>query len=358
VSKVRDLFGISLDDPEYVKERGEITLTYRTREKVRLDISSGGRGQQQTLLLLAHMTANPGSILLLEEPDAHLEILRQKQIYSVLTDTAAETGSQVLAASHSEVILNEAADRDIVIAFVGKPHRMDNRKSQVHKALRDVGFEHYYQAEEVGFVLYLEGSTDLSILQAFAALLDHGAAASLTRPFVHYVGNQPSRARDHFYALREAKSDLVGLALYDRLSLDLAADPDLRHMAWRRREIENYLAQKETLMAFAGDQARVNGVEILAEAWRGTMEEIIREIERALGSLGRPSPWSPDIKATDDFLDPVFKKFYERLGLPNLMRKTDYHILAKHVPVSSLDSEISEKLDAILEVSRRAHPRL
>ena len=357
VEKMSELFGISLDDPEYVKERGEITLTYRTRDKVRLDISSGGRGQQQTLLLLAHMTANPGSILLLDEPDAHLEILRQEQIYSVLTDTATKTGSQVLAASHSEVILNQAADRDMVIAFVGKPHRMDNRKSQVHKALRDVGFEHYYQAEEQGWVLYLEGSTDLAILQAFAALLHHAAAAPLTRPFAHYVGNQPNKAKDHFYALGEAKADLIGVALYDRLSPEPAADPHLRHEVWRRREIENYLTQKETLLAFASDQARAQGVAILAEAWRGTMEEIIGEIEKALGALGRPSPWSPDLKVTDDFLDPVFKKFYEKLGLPNLMRKTNYHILAKYVPVASLDSEISEKLDVILAVSNRAHPR-
>jgi hypothetical protein len=32
----------------------------------------------------------------------------------------------------------------------------------------------------------------------------------------------------------------------------------------------------------------------------------------------------PDIKASDDFLDPLFRKFYEKLGLLNLMRKTDY----------------------------------
>src|SRR3990172_12286584 len=98
-----------------------MVMSFRTTENVRLDLSSGGRGQQQTLLLLAHLSANPGSTLLLDEPDAHLEILRQRQIYQVLTETAAEAGSQIIAASHSEVILNEAADRDLVVAFVGKP---------------------------------------------------------------------------------------------------------------------------------------------------------------------------------------------------------------------------------------------
>lgn len=159
--RIEALFGIRLDSPEYIKERGEIVMSYRTRGNIQLDISSSGRGQQQTLLLLAHMTANPGAVLLLDEPDAHLEILRQRQIYQILTETAMRTGSQIIAASHSEVILNEAADRDVVIAFVGQPHRIDDRGSQVLKALKEIGFEHYYLAEEVGWVLYLEGSTDL-----------------------------------------------------------------------------------------------------------------------------------------------------------------------------------------------------
>ncbi|MGL1386238.1 AAA family ATPase, partial [Vibrio parahaemolyticus] len=43
------------------------------------------------------MTANAGSVLLLDEPDAHLEILRQRQIYQVLSDAARESGSQFIA---------------------------------------------------------------------------------------------------------------------------------------------------------------------------------------------------------------------------------------------------------------------
>src|SRR6185295_3140244 len=94
---------------------------------------------QQTLLLLAYLTLNPRSVLLIDEPDAHLEILRQRQIYRVLSDVARERGSQVIMASHSEVILNEAADRDVVVAFVGKPHRIDDRGSQVLKSLKEIG---------------------------------------------------------------------------------------------------------------------------------------------------------------------------------------------------------------------------
>lgn len=355
--RIEALFGIRLDSPEYIKERGEIVMSYRTRGNIRLDISSSGRGQQQTLLLLAHMTANPGAVLLLDEPDAHLEILRQRQIYQILTETAARTGSQIIAASHSEVILNEAADRDVVIAFVGQPHRIDDRGSQVIKALKEIGFEHYYLAEEVGWVLYLEGSTDLAILRAFAERLEHPAQAVLERPFVHYVANQPAKAREHFYGIREAKPDLIGIAVYDRLERQPPAEPQFRQLMWRRRELENYLCTRETLLAFATAKGQEQQGEMFGGSWSAVMEETIQEIESALAALGKPSPWGSDLKASDDFLDPLFRKFYQKLGLPNLMRKTDYHTLAPFVPAAAIDNEIREVLDAIVQTVNQARPR-
>lgn len=352
VEQMESLFGVRLNEPSYIKERGEIVLDYRTREGVILDISASGRGQQQTLLLLAHMAVNPGAVLLLDEPDAHLEILRQRQIYQVLAEQASATGSQIIAASHSEVILNEAADRDIVIAFVGKPHRVDDRGSQVLKALRDIGFEHYYLAEEVGWVLYLEGATDLAILRAFAKVLNHPAKEYLERPFVHYVANQPRKAQEHFYALREAKPDLSGIAIYDRLDTNMPDDPNLKQMMWKRRELENYLCQRETLLAFAEDQGRKMGGELFGMRWRAIMEETIQQVESALRILGK-DPWSADIKASDDVLNPLFEQFYKRLELPNLMRKTNYHELTSYVEASALDPEIAQVLDAIVDVAKK-----
>jgi ABC-type multidrug transport system ATPase subunit len=357
VESIQSLFGSKLDKPQYIAERGEITMTYKTRQGVQLDLSASGRGQQQTLLLLAHMTANPGSVLLLDEPDAHLEILRQRQIYRLLGETAEKTGSQIIAASHSEVVLNEAADRDVLIAFVGKPHRIDDRGSQVVKALKEIGFEHYLQAEEKGWVLYLEGSTDLAILSQLARRLEHPAATLLDCPYVHYVANQPRKAQDHFYGVREAKPDLLGVAIYDRLEQTLPSDPNLTQLMWRRRELENYLCLREVLLDFAGDEGRRHAGELFETPWREQMTASVDEIEQALETLGEPSPWGPDIKASDAFLDRVFKRFYEKLKLPNLMSKTDYHRLAAYLPREVIDGEIVEKLNAIADVAARARPR-
>ena len=351
--RIHKLFGSRLDEPKYIAERGEISMTYRPHDDLRLDLSACGRGQQQTMLLLAHMAANPGSVLLLDEPDAHLEILRQRQIYQVLSETADETRSQIIAASHSEVMLNEAAGRDILIAFVGKPHRLDNRGSQVAKALKDIGFEHYVQAEKTGWVLYLEGATDLAILLALARRLDHPAVELLEAPYVHYVANQPPKAREHFHGLREAKPDLSGIAIYDRLDPPPQVDPNLPQLTWRQRELENYLCRRDVLLDFAHSEGMRHGGALFAPIWRSHMEESIDAIERALETLGGPSPWGPDIKASDDFLDRLFKRFYEQASSPALIRKTDYHRLAEFLKAEDIDSEISEKLDAIVDAAQR-----
>ena len=256
------------------------------------------------------------------------------------------------------MVLNEAAGRDTVIAFVGKPHRIDDKGSQVLKALRDIGFDQYYQAEETGWVLYLESATDLSILQEFAKSLDHEAQDFLARPFVKYIEtNLPQRAREHFFGLREAKNDLVGIAIFDRLDKDLQSTESLKEMMWHRKEIENYFCTEEVLLAYARhDQADDLFGRTEAERRARAMSEAIVEVAKFLEIDGL-SPWSPDVKASDQVLDRIFKVFFMKVGLPLQLRKSEYHVLASLVPKEKLDKEIVEKLDAIVTVAGKAKPR-
>jgi predicted ATPase len=359
---IENLFHIRLQDPVYIKERSELVLTYQELESnVTLDLSSSGRGCQQVLLLLSYMLANPGAVLLLDEPDAHLEILRQRDVYGLITSIASETGSQVIAASHSEVVLQEAAERDVVMAFVGKPHRVDtrSRQAQVKKALESIRIADYFVAEQRGWMIYLEGSTDLAILARLAERLGHEAKKFLSDsvPVVYLGGNKPQEARDHFQGLREAKPDLVGFALFDRLDRELHDGSQLLERMWQRREIENYLVTPESLRALV--------VKDLPDDLFGTaerdrrLEELDRVTEELVGALrvtGQPDPWGVDIKVTDQFLDPLFKNFFEALGTPQRIFKRDYHGLADVVPLDQLSGEVAEVLDAIVNVAERARP--
>lgn len=361
VKRIDDLFAAKLDKPRYVEERGEITMGYREHGSA-LDLSSSGRGLQQTLLILAYMYANPGAVILLDEPDAHLEILRQRHIYHLITDVASERGNQIIAASHSEVLLNEAADKDLVIAFVGTPHRIGDGQSQVRKALAEIGFDQYYQAQQTGWVLYLEGSTDLAILKAFAKRLGNDRAVQvLERPFVRYIGNRPSAAANHFHGLREALPSLQGVALFDRLERGAPDSPPLQNLIWERREIENYLCTEVTLETYARASAvKVQPVPLFtfAEVDRrlATMREAIAEVSEALRTLGKGSPWDVDVKVSDEFLTPLFRAYFAKLNIPNLMAKKNFYELADCVPDNEIDSEIGEKLDAIARVAEGATP--
>ncbi len=357
--RVRALFGVRLLRPEYVPERGELTMTFENRRGIRLDISSAGRGMQQTILLMAFLMGNPETVLLLDEPDAHLEILRQRQVYNALTDAALESGSQIIVASHSEVILGEAASRDIVVAFVGKPHRIDDRGAQAIKALRIIGFEDYYLAQRNGWVLYLEGATDLKILLAFAGKLGHEALDILDCAFVVYIRNQVRRAREHFYGLREAKKDLVGFVLTDRLETEQQGDSSLRMFQWKRREIENYLCFPDVLREYARSLARDRSGgplfdSVIARKFERTMEKCVARRVPPAALEDFSDRWWVDVKASDDFLDMVFDEFFAQLGLPNQMRKTNYHRLASLMAADQIDSEVREVLDAIVDVARSA----
>ena len=127
---------------------------------------------------------------------------------------------------------------------------------------------------------------------------------------------------------------------------------------WRRREIENYFCTEDVLMAYA----RHNIPDDLfgqaeSAAREQVMREAIAEVSAALTTLGKPSPWSADIKASDDFLDPLFRKFFEKLHLPLQLRKAEYHVLARLMPAGDLDEEIVQKLDTIVTTAGASHPQ-
>ncbi len=358
VKHIEHLFGVTMQEPVRDPVRDEITMEYLDRNSKALDISCSGRGLQQTLLLLAYLYSNPKSVLLLDEPDAHLEILRQRQVFNLLQDAAESQSSQIIAASHSEVVLNEAANRGTVVAFVGRPHTINDKGSQLLKALTDLGFEQYLQAEQKGWVLYLENTTDLDILRTFAEILNHRALPHLVSPFLHPVAtNVPQRARDHFFGLREAKGDLLGAAIFDRLEKELHVGSALVETMWKKREIENYFCTEEVLLAYA--QADVPD-DLFGHAERtrryDLMKQSIDGIALALKTLDKPGPWSADIKATDDFLDPLFRTFSEKLGVPLALRKNEYYKLAKFVSKENIDPEIIEKLNLIADMADKARP--
>lgn len=363
VNTIDDLFGVRLDTPIFSPQRAEIKVTYRERSNNKMDLSSSGRGLQQTLLLLVYLHLNPGAILLLDEPDAHLEVLRQRSTFQCIRNIASNYNAQIIAASHSEVVLNEVATSGTVIAFVGKPHRLEaghasQVASQLVKSLTTIGWDQYYLAEQRGWVLYVEDATDLSILKEFASLLDHPARECLENCFVKYLStNIPQQARDHFFGLQEAKSDLVGVAIFDRLDKQLQDNPSLKETMWSRREIENYFCTEGVFMRWASDVPSTDLFSLAdADESAAIMQKAIEEVSRLL-ALDDKEPWSVDVKASEEVLDRVFRVFFKAKNLPVSFRKGRYYELIRFMKREEVSIEVVEKLDLIAETAKRARPK-
>ena len=341
---IATLFGITINEPQYDIFTGKITMTYEENRK-KFDLSNGGRGFHQILLIFSYIYANNNSIILLDEPDAHLEILRQKQVFNILSEKLKRENAQLMIATHSISVLDEATEKSSIIAFIGKPHIVNN-KSQLVKSLTSIGFEQYLLAEQKGWILYLEGSTDLSILKEYAKILNHPVLPYLESPFVKYVTNLPSVAREHFYGLQEGVSKLKGVALFDKINERLQQN-DLIETMWKRREIENYLPIPDVIERYVSEPPK----DLFSLHDTELMADIIKDEIPPAALKDKNHSWWINSKISDDFLDKVFSKYFQTRKMPILFNKSDYYILASFSKADELEPEITEKLDLIYETA-------
>ncbi len=366
---VASLFQVELLEPQFLNT-GEIVVEYYNglskrngrNPHTKLDLGMGGSGFHQVLLLLAFLYDQAGAVLLFDEPDAHLEIIRQRDVYRLLRRLASEREAQLIISTHSEVILDETAYTNIC-AFLSdnpRPLATSQEASQLRKALVKIPSSDYLQAKERSGVLYVEDYTDIDILLEWTRVLEHPAISLLESPFVVYVGNVPKHAREHFYALRSAQPSLRGVLLVDQTDVQLKKGP-LDEMMWRRREIENYLLVPDVILRFCEKEVRTvlvgvddtsQQIDLLASQIPEEMEKVReflkkRFLEYELLHPFEDTPFFVGTKASEVVLEPFFKDFYKMLGKNNAMPKNKFYRLAAVMKKSEVHPEIKEKLDRI-----------
>ncbi len=352
---MKEMFGAELQEPEFIHVDGSLRLEY-IEDGIRHDISSAGRGFLQVLLLFAYMYANPRTVLLLDEPDAHLEVIRQREMFQMVNEVARDTESQLLIASHSEVVLNEAADASSIVALIEHraiPLNASTGKQSIayiRRSLTEIGWDKYHLALSKGHVIYLEGSTDLQMLLAFANKLRHPVEELLRLANVQYTSdNVPGTAIKNFMSLKVIEPNLRGLALFDHLD-NLQDNPKLKVICWHRRELENYFASPELLIRHARtlhEEYPTRSPKSLEE----TMRETVSDYTLPVYLKNRDDAWWSKAKLSDEWLDKIFPAFYDRLGI-NVGKnfKQAYYQLITLMEPKEIPDEIREKLDALYEV--------
>ena len=386
---MRRLFSVRIGNPQETS-RGGIDLFYRQHNvKERLDVALAGRGFQQMLLIFAYLYSHRRSVLLIDEPDAHLEILRQKQVYVLLREIAAENESQAILVTHSEVILDEALDHNLTLLLGGQADDLA-AKGNIRNALKHYGAEHYVRARQRGYVLYVEGGADLDILRALARRMGHEAADAwdervnafyvqdnfpdpdLDSELARVEGGYGVTPQQHFFALREMAPGLTGLAILDSNGREREGTEEggLRITYWNRYESENYFVTPDVLKRFATNA--YSDMPLFGH-FDGEINDVLNELilERIFsGSTKVFATWQELKPATahmlweistsnvklSEFAEEFFRRLADRLGHAMLLRKGELHRLIKFVDPATIPEEVAEKLDLLVELFAAAEP--
>lgn len=381
VALMKRLFNVTLETPQETT-RGAIEMRYKqpgVREV--LDVSSSGRGFQQMLLIFAYLYSHKGSVLLVDEPDAHLEILRQKQVYVLLRDIASENQSQVVMVTHSEVILDEALDKNLTLLMEGQTDDLA-RKPEIRNSLKHFGADHYIKARERGYVLYVEGGTDVDMLRALADRLKHPIAALWDeRINTFYVqNNYPNASLEselerveggfgitplvHFSGLNKLLPDLKGLAILDNdgQNKQTKVQGRLTQTYWRRYEAENYFVTPDVLRRYAlGDNKSpqlFDAVEVAEVLDALVLERVFESIEADFQTWKQASPeaarivWEAKTQQLklSTFAEEFFRRLAGKIGGSMLLTKGELHRLMEMVDPKTIAPEVNEKLDLLQEL--------
>jgi hypothetical protein len=350
---IRRLFGYELVPPDDTGPN--IIAEYQmTPGGPRFDVGSAGSGFQQVLMLLAMLNTRPGSVLLLDEPDAHLHVILQDAIYSELRSAAARQRSQLVIATHSEVIVNAVEPRELCVLF-DQPRLLatTEERARLIEALRIVSHTDVMLALDAPGVVYLEDYTDLDILRAWARVLDHPARELLTtrlfwkRTVVEPRPGAPGvPARDHWEALRLVRADLPAVELVDGDARpEIQGTPitgeGFQRLRWRRYEIESYLLHPDALARFVEQTVgTAAAAPHLADLRRHLEENFPPAVLR--DPLGDHA-FLNATKARTQLLPPALTA----AGLPGLPY-TRYHEIAAVMTRAEIHPEVVEKLDGIM----------
>ncbi|MBI3795528.1 MAG: AAA family ATPase [Deltaproteobacteria bacterium] len=351
-ASIKRLFGYELLPPN--TDGPDILAEYTTQPGgIRLDIASAGSGFQQVLMLLTFLNTHPASVLLLDEPDAHLHVILQDAIYGELRAVAAKQQSQLIIATHSEVIINSVEPRELCVMLHQPRMLADSEdRERLIKSLGALSNEDIMLAMDAPGVLYLEDYTDLEILRAWAKTLAHPAYELLTtRLFWKKTVFQPRAgaagiaAREHYDALKLVRDDLPGLELlHGDARPEIPPTPitgqGLQRLRWKRYEIESYLLHPDALARYVeqivGSGAASLHVQDLRKHFEETyppafLRDPLNDLPLLLGTKARTLLIPPALDAA---------------GLPSIPY-TRYHEIAAVMKPEEIHPEVVEKLNAI-----------
>ena len=350
---MRDLFRIDIMRPSYGPGQPYITCQYREssgdssvgRKSPRyrpLDLASVGSGTLQVLLLLGFLYARPGTVMLLDEPDAHQHIILQRDVHALLLKIAREREGQVIMATHSPTIL-DATEPERVLSFAGEAPRAlqtGAERDRTIEALRQLNTTDLLLGQDVGAVLYVEDRTDERILRAWAKVLDHPLQAFFSHAYVHWLGGRRlEHAKEHHFALHGAFPGIPAVCLLDGDNREAPERETTRLgmevLRWKRYEIENYLFHPDPIGRFLNFPLIIESFQTMVPPGAELFGDSVVFVRS---------------KGSTELLKPLL----DAVGHP--INKSDLYLIAEAMRPEEIHPEVVRKLDRMAEVLSRSNP--
>lgn len=339
---VRSFFDYELGHPSGA---AEILARYRhSAESPFYDLSSAASGFLQVLLVYAAILYKEASVVLIDEPDAHLHILLQDRMYRKLREYTRQNSSQLIIATHSERLIN-AADQDN-LRLLDSSGKLGEVKDKDKRKLKDALYLENTEimlAETEPIILYIEGPTDIPILIEWARTLEHHLLPFLEKPFSRETAKTAKKKRfavKHFSAMNFIVPDFCGVELRDGDGKDHSNTSKLPEgmirLYWDRYEIESYLIHPEAISRF-----------VESEGGRQAAGKAEAYMKRQLPPALYEDPFELSNYLQNTKAKEVLANILDEAGLA--IKETEYYLIAAQMTKEEIHPEVVEKLDAIAE---------
>jgi hypothetical protein len=255
------------------------------------------------------------------------------------------------------------------------------KKTQIRENLKNFGTENYIKARERGYVLYIEGNTDIDMLRTFAKKLNHPVSSiwderintfniqnnypiqNIDTELERVEGGYGSNYKNHFNSLKKLIPNLKGLAIQDSdgNSRSDLFQGDLTISYWKRYESENYFVNPEILMKYAENHYKQM---TLFDGYRENISTVMDSLvlknifdnNQTDFSAWKNAPielnkivWESKTNNTklSTFAESYFRDLADNLGHQMLLRKGELHLLIDLCSIDQINPEVNIKLNLL-----------
>lgn len=260
VEEVLDIKGLSVafdeETDEFINANYSIKVERKNTKK--MDVSSLGMGTLQFIQVFAQILLGKTSLILLDEPDAHLHSNLQKKIVEKLDYLSTKYDNKFVIATHSKDIINNVNLNQVLsLADNGEISNINDSES-IMQLLNVLGAttEELLGVKLGKRIVLVEGEDDEEYLLELCDLLGLNSNEKFSKvKFVH-LGGRDSVLSNHLMTFLDGNNTLLNefkaLAIIDRdyriLENHISESEKLVNkgfdvIAWSKKELENYFIE-------------------------------------------------------------------------------------------------------------------